>query len=599
MNLALEARPAGSQRDFPLWHYVLKLLRLRILLTYNSFRRARLRRKIGLIIVTILVLGFAVFVFVMSWLLLGFLRSPELSRFMASESVMGVSAFLEGVPVLILGGAFIGILLTSFGMLLQALYLAGDMDFLLSAPLPIRAVFVTKMLQAILPNFGLIALFALPVLIGMGVAEGYNLLYYPLVVIVLAMLALSAAGLSSLLVMGVVRIFPARRVAEVLGFIGATVSILCSQTGNLMSSTDLGQNQFTNGQVPLTWMARFNSPWSPLAWAGRGLVDLGQGHWFTALLFLTLTLGLTGGLFAISLRTAEQLYYSGWASMQISTRKKKSTRVVPAAPPRHSPSRPWVEQLFPSAVRAVLVKDFLVLRRDLRNMSQVVTPIIFGVVYAVMLTHTGNDPSAGASDAPTWLQEGLKNLQIYGNVAISLFVSWSLLSRLALMGFSQEGKNYWLLKSAPLKAGELVTAKFLVAYLPSLALGWLFMFIISLLEQISASVLIFGLGVVGLSIAGAAGINLTFGIAGANLEWEDPRRMNAGWRGCLSMVASLAYMLFALGLFFGPPLILSGLGIPLWIGQVIGLTLGGLLSLVCAVLPPRWALGRVAAIGEA
>ena len=55
----------------------------------------------------------------------------------------------------VLGGAFLGILLTSFGVLLQALYLAGDMDFLLSAPIPMRAVFLTKLLQAILPNFGL------------------------------------------------------------------------------------------------------------------------------------------------------------------------------------------------------------------------------------------------------------------------------------------------------------------------------------------------------------------------------------------------------------------------------------------------------------
>jgi len=37
----------------------------------------------------------------------------------------------------------------------------------------------------------------------------------------------------------------------------------------------------------------------------------------------------------------------------------------------------------------------------------------------------------------------------YGNVGMSLFVGWMVLSRLAGMGFSQEGKSYWLLKTAP------------------------------------------------------------------------------------------------------------------------------------------------------
>jgi len=49
------------------------------------------------------------------------------------------------------------------GVLLQALYLSNDMDFLLAAPIPIRAVFLTKLLQAVLPNFILVMLIGLPV----------------------------------------------------------------------------------------------------------------------------------------------------------------------------------------------------------------------------------------------------------------------------------------------------------------------------------------------------------------------------------------------------------------------------------------------------
>ncbi len=96
---------------------------------------------------------------------------------------MKSAPFLQSVPVLVFAALFLGILFSSFGVLLQALYLSGDMDFLLTSPVPIRAVFVTKLLQAVLPNFGLIALFGLPVLFGLGLSGHYNILYYPLVLL--------------------------------------------------------------------------------------------------------------------------------------------------------------------------------------------------------------------------------------------------------------------------------------------------------------------------------------------------------------------------------------------------------------------------------
>jgi hypothetical protein len=297
-----------------LWPAVGKLIRLRVLLFLSSFRHANRRRKLGIIVLGLLFLGFLGFVFFISWVLLRFLRSPELVQYVGD-----LRPLLDSVPVLLLGGAFVGILFTSFGVLLQALYLAGDMDFLLSTPLPIRAVFLTKLLQAILPNLGLISLFALPVLFGLGASSHYNFLYYPMVLIVLIALALAAAGLSSLLVLLIVKIFPARRVAEVLGFLGAIFSFICSQSGQFARFEDVSPDQAAQLAALVT---RLNNPWSPLTWAGRGLVNLGEGHWLAAVGFIAITLGLSALVFGFALSTAERLYYSGWANIQGQVSKK-------------------------------------------------------------------------------------------------------------------------------------------------------------------------------------------------------------------------------------------------------------------------------------
>jgi ABC-2 type transport system permease protein len=597
--MILTAGESGFYPQRSLGHYVWKLLRLRVVITFSNFRRAKLGRKLLLIFLALLVLAFAGFVFAMSWLLLGFLRSPALAEVLAQQSMNSVTPFLESVPGLILAGAFLAILVTSFGVLLQALYLAGDMDFLLSAPVPIRAVFVAKLLQAILPNFSLIALFGLPVLLGLGASAGYNGLYYPFVIIVLVALALAAAGLSSLLVMAVARVVPARRVAEVLGFFGAIISLTCSQLGNLSNSLGLSHRQFDGtSAASLVWLSRLNTPWSPLAWAGRGLVDLGQGHWLTGFGFLALTLGMAGAVFVVSLVTAERLYYTGWASLQTGTRKKRAARALPVAPAQSRSGLNFAERLLPPAVRATVVKDYLSLRRDPRKMSQLMTPLILGVIYGFMLLRSGGAPSPESGDAPVWVMQVIKNLILYGRVGLSLFVGWTLLSRLALMGFSQEGKNYWLLKSAPVTAQQLLTAKFIVAYVPALVLGWVFMLALSLVQHTSLAVFLFGLGVVALSLAGTAGLNLALGAAGANLKWEDPRHMNSGWSGCLSILISLGYLGLVLGLFFLPPVILAGLGVPEVVGQLIGLALGGAVSVACALLAPRAVLRRVDRIGE-
>ncbi len=574
---------------------VWKLMRLRIRLSINSFRHSKLRNKIFQILGLLGLLAFAAFIFVMSWLMLGFLRSPVLTQYAGIEA----GPILESIPVVVLTVTFLGILFFSFGVLLQALYLAGDMDFLLASPVPIRAVFITKLLQAVLPNFGLFALFGLPILYGLGVSAGYNLIYYPLVVLLMAALTLTAAALAALLVMAVVRILPPRRAAEILGFIGATLGLVCSQLGNFSQSFGRGPD-LSGTQVGglFALITRSNTLWLPLNWAGRGLVDLGQGRWLTGTLLVALTLGLTSLCFWFALVTAERLYYSGWAGMQIIARHKKPARVPRprAAAPSMAPA--WAERLLPPPVRGVLVKDFLVLRRDLRNLSQLISPLILGVMYTLIFLRSGGEPPVGRGEAPAWFMDSFRNLLAFGNIGIALFVGWMLLSRLAGMSFSQEGKNFWMLKASPVSPRQLLAAKFLVAYLPTVILGWFFLVSASLLQGTQAVQFLFSLLVVPFCLAGLNGILIGFGTAGANFKWEDPRRMNAGGMGCLGQIAAMIFLPIGFGFFVGPIFLAAALQLPEFYGYLAGLVFGLGITLACTFLPLALVERKVARLGE-
>ncbi len=583
MNLAEPGfRPPG------LWASVWKLLRLRLIITINSFRRARTRTKVGYIIAALGLLIFLGLILFISITLLSFLRSPQLSAYIGDTN-----AFLESIPAMLVSVSAVGILLTGFGVLLQALYLSGDMDFLMSAPIPIRAVFIAKLVQALLPNFGIMCLFSLPILFGLGFSGGYQFLYYPLVVIVLVSITLAAASLASLLVMVAARYFPARRMAEVMGFVVGTFFLVFSQSARFMNF-DVNNQQVAN---LLNLTSRFNQPWSPLAWAGHGLVYLGQGNWLPGAGLMAAALVVTGGIFYVALSTSERLYYTGWSSLQNNRRKQKTRLSAPerrAAPVRRTG---FLTNLIPTPVRAIMVKDLLVYRRDLRNMSQLITPLILGVVYAIGLLRDRGQPFLGRGDAPAWVLTSINGVMVYADVALALFLGWMLAARLAGLGFSHEGKNYWMLKAAPLSSRQILTAKFLTGYLPSLVVCSVYVLILQLLKGAGPLSVIISLVAVALTLAGINGIYLAFGTRGAKFDWETPQQMG-GTVGCLGTLAGMLFVPVCFGLFIVPPLLAGFFNFPLLLGQLVGLLLGGTASLAAAFIPLGWVEKRVASLSE-
>lgn len=629
MSLSETAFQTHPER-FGLWPSVWKLLRLRLMVRYNTFIRSKLRNKIGTIIVVLLLVAAMVGLFWLSGFLLTLLQRPELAEY------VDPTVFLDAIPTLILSAAFFLTILTNFGVLLQSLYLSHDMDFLVSSPLPMRAVFLSKLLEAILPNFGLFCAFSIPILFGLGTSRHFNLLYYPLIVILLALLALAAGGMASILVMAVVRVVPAKRVAEVLGVVGAMASILCGQSGNIIRGINVQQSDVGSALGAVTHL---NNPWSPLAWAGQGLLSIGGGNWLPGIGLTFLSLALAGGIFAGTLVLAETLYYTGWTSMQGTARRKraKTTPVEPihlagtpaavtgqndaslissqplttmpnvqpgrglealnAAPSTHKPA---ARSLLPAAVRGMVLKDFLLLRRDPRNFSQLITPLIVGFVM-IFSTRSGGRNGNGIPTEAIERFGFVTQIEVLVLIGLAVFVGWILAANLASMAFSREGKNYWMIKTAPISARHLILSKYIVSIIPEIIFCMIYLVLAFLIRGAPWAYLPFSAAVVILIMAGASGIMLAFGIAGANLEWDRPNRQRlSGGTGCVMSLVVFAY--------FGVNLLLFILPVGVWqliggsmpaISYALGLLLGGIGAAAAAVIPLLMVGNRLERIGEA
>ena len=174
-----------------------------------------------------------------------------------------------------------------------------------------------------------------------------------------------------------------------------------------------------------------------------------------------------------------------------------------------------------------------------------------------------------------------------------------ILSRLAGMGFSQEGQNYWVLKASPIRTAQLLAAKFLVAYLPALGLGLVFLIVISFLQGFSTVQFLYSLIALIMCQAGTTGILLSFGVAGANLTWDDPRRMNSGGLGCLGQIITMLYLPISFGLFIVPLGLANALGFPIAYGYLFGLLIGVGITALCAYVPLWLVRKKVEQLGEA
>jgi hypothetical protein len=167
------------------------------------------------------------------------------------------------------------------------------------------------------------------------------------------------------------------------------------------------------------------------------------------------------------------------------------------------------------------------------------------------------------------------------------------------MAFSQEGKNYWLLKASPVRASHLLAAKFLVAYLPALALGGVIVLGLAVIQNIPPFAALYNLLILVFGLIQMAGILVAFGVPGANFAWDDPRKMSSGKFGCLGLIVVFTYSLVTFGLFVGPPLLALFLDQPEIYGYLIGLFLGSIFSIGGALMALWLAKGGVERLGEA
>jgi ABC-2 type transport system permease protein len=527
---------------------------MQLVIARNTFWRGKIGRKIMLILAVLGLSSAAYALYRLSQGVVSVLTSRGFADLLAraARTIPGLSLdvrlYLLALPSAVLFFALVLMVLTSFTTVLSSLYLSGDMDMLLAAPVPMRAVFVVKFFGGLLVPYLLLFFLLGPFLLGFGQGLGWGAGFFVAAFVVLLLLPLLPTGIGALLVMAVVRVIPARRAREIVGVIGGMVGIswyIFSQFSNQLGP------RVANARM-LDYLRRFDNALLPSAWAGRALIAAGTGDWASLALYGGLFAVLSIGAFALCVALAERLYYAGWSNMSTQGGKVKGKRQKAKARDR-AEQPPFYLLPFafflPQESRAVLYKDLRVFPRDLRNVQQLIFPLVLAGIWTFRLLTSGS-PFGGEQEPDI-----VSSFGQLASAGISFYICLVLSSAMGGPGISREGRGFWLLKVAPISAWRLLLGKLALAYLPYPTIGTLFVLFLSILQHSTPIDVARSLALVLLGGLGATSITLGMGAAFPRLNWDNPRQQNSIQAGCLAPLLYLAYLALALSAVLGLPLL--------------------------------------------
>ncbi|HEV7664570.1 MAG TPA: hypothetical protein VGQ62_13610, partial [Chloroflexota bacterium] len=223
----------------------------------------------------------------------------------------------QTLPVLLIGVSLLT-LVTSLSSAFHHLFLAGDLELLLSAPVPSRSLFWLKVLEVWRDSLHVL-LFQGAALFGYGQSLGLPWTYYPLAFVCGIVLTIGASALGTLLTLGLARV---RFGEPVLGLSRLLAVVLFLPVGALgvpalgfgrgRTSLLVGQDTIQAAASGLRDLGP-PPPWAPTTWAAHVLVGDDTAVLSAGLLAATALL-----IFVLAELTYGALFQSAWERVRFS-----------------------------------------------------------------------------------------------------------------------------------------------------------------------------------------------------------------------------------------------------------------------------------------
>ncbi len=412
---------------------------------------------------------------------------------------------------------------------LSAFFLARDLDLVLSAPLSLRSFYYSRLITTTVHSSWMVLFFSIPVFAAYAAVFGGGVVFYLWVLLILPLFLVIPAAVGIFVTHLLVYFLPAKRIRDILFFIGLLAFIALyflfrfSQPERLVQPESFGHfTQF------LTAMEMPSAPFLPSSWSAEILAGTlfdkptDQGFFYALLASYALFFPLATSWLASA------VYLTGWSKAQEAPQgKRKSERLDRLLTIAVRP--------FPEVWRAIMLKDIKTFLRDTTQWSQVFLLAALIVVYLYNFKVLPLDRSPMPAGT-------LRTLVSFANLALAGFVLSAVAVRFAFPAVSLEGKSFWILQTAPVPLRSLLWSKFWLSFLPLLLLGCTLVFLSNLMLRVPPWMMVLSLVTIGAMTAGVSAIAVGIGALYPNFNFENAAQIPTSFGGAVCMIFSIVFV---------------------------------------------------------
>lgn len=409
---------------------------------------------------------------------------------------------------------------------LSTIYLSSDLLMLMSSPLRLKTIFLSKFFQTLLNSSWMVLLFGLPIFIAFGQVRHAPLLYYVWLLPVLIAFLVIPAGAGMLFTMLLMRYFPARQAHKAL----TLLSVFC-MTALVMFIRFLRPERLVQeaaDEIILQFLDSLKVPdfsFLPSTWASKALLagvgDLPGGLVpQVALLWIGASLSL-----GLSVWVASRVYYTGWAA--------GGSAAQPVSP-RRARQLEWVFapvlRVCAPATRGLLFKDIKVFLRDPAQWSQL---FLLGALVVIYLYNIQHLPLNTVF---------LKNMVAVVNLGLAGFVLSAVAARFVFTSTSLEGRSFWAIMASPMPFRSFLRVKFFMYFCPLLGLAETLVVLSNLLLKADAFIMSLSVVTIFLMTCSLTGLGVGLGAMFPRFQYENIAETAVSPGGILYMVLSLGFV---------------------------------------------------------
>ncbi len=494
---------------------------------------------------------------------------------------LSTHAALQGGSSLIRSGTLdpfvpLSLLLTSLFMMLAvsaaiaaigSLFLAKDLDLLMSSPLPMRSFLLGRSSEVALSVSWMVCVFGLPSLVAFGVFFDCGPLFFLAAPIVsLAVIAVAVLlGMLAGLLFGVV-VSPQRgRTVLLMLFMLSLLLFFCSiNSSSVTAKLDSGSLSAQASAISAAAHA-----WTPgHAWA-RAILDVSSGAFLSPLLVLLSACAICVSLWHVLSSVASRWHVASYTRLR---NEGEILRLNSRAGQRWSR---WLLPLMRSDRRALISKEFKLFARDLTHTIQL--SMLLAICFIYLYNFRALEGPASMADEVRAVWELLLLLV---NVGLSFLVVTCVCSRFVFPSVSLEGASFWILQSAPVSMRNILRAKVAGWFVPVAAISGV-VFVSGAMAIGADEPLVVASFAVGVVLAyGLVGLSVGLGALFAQFEWEYSNQVSSNVGSFLFMAISLLFLvvnLLPIAAFFGAYALAPEIVSPQWPPSII--LVAGLLAL--------------------